>query len=85
MKRCPFCGGSPTIMEGTKFSKIECSKCGSRTTYCSSIQEAVEIWDHRYRVELPEDDYYVYYHVKSDGPYPDIETNKKDTSVIKED
>lgn len=86
MKKCPFCGGSPSLMEGTKFSKVECSICGSRTAYCSNAEEAINAWDNRYETDplKGEDNFYICHHTKTDGPYPDIIINRKYISIVQE-
>lgn len=86
MKKCPFCGGIPSLMEGTKFSKIECSRCGCRTNYCFSAKEAIDIWDSRYESDPSEGENGTWaYCYKSTGPYPDIAINDTGAEAIKED
>ena len=46
LKKCPFCGGE-AILEGTYMFDVICTKCGVRTSWYKTKEEAIEAWNRR--------------------------------------
>ena len=44
---CPFCGGLATIGEGHDHAYVTCTKCACATPVCSSIEQAIKVWNTR--------------------------------------
>ena len=49
---CPFCGGKPTRLSGHvdrigTVAYVECNACCAKTTACTNIDRAAELWNAR--------------------------------------
>lgn len=47
LKDCPFCGEKAVIGEGADHAYITCRNCACATPVCSTVEQAIDIWNTR--------------------------------------
>lgn len=50
LRKCPFCNGDAVVVHEFENYGVECVDCKSGTSFFTSEQEAVDLWNNRPRV-----------------------------------
>ena len=55
LKPCPFCGGHCEVVEALQTERffIACTTCDTDSGFYKTIEEAVEAWNHRVKIDEP--------------------------------
>lgn len=48
LMRCPFCGGSPQLIESYEGFFVICNECGTKSSLKREMSDAILSWDTRF-------------------------------------